>query len=67
MRSNPPAGIPPGCGIISPPSSGGIASLNHWNPEFSSCHLPALCIELILLGIPALVLANGLIDKLWKG
>jgi hypothetical protein len=29
-------------------------------------HLPALYIELILLGIPALVLANGFIDRLRK-
>jgi hypothetical protein len=30
-------------------------------------HLPALYIELILLGIPALVLANGLIDRMKRG
>ena len=30
-------------------------------------HLPALYIELILLGIPGLILANGLIDRMKRG
>jgi hypothetical protein len=29
-------------------------------------HLPALYIELIMLGLPTLVLANGLIDRMKK-
>lgn len=35
--------------------------------NFQVRHLPALYIELIMLGLPTLVLANGLIDKLKKG
>ena len=30
------------------------------------CHLPALYIELLMLGLPTLVLANGLLDKIKK-
>jgi len=35
--------------------------------RLNRAHLPALYIELILLGIPALVLANGMIDRMKRG
>jgi hypothetical protein len=43
-----------------------VISLKDQNPK-GHVHLPALYIELILLGLPSLILANGWIDRMKKG